>query len=155
MFIVIDSREQDPYDFVCKTKIGTLTTGDYSVAGLEAMVAVERKSLPDLISSIGTGRERFERELQRAKALDYFALVVECNFEDIATGNYRSKMNAMSAVQTLMAFSIRYRLPIFFAGDRTRGQHITESLLTKYLRELEKSIKAINLNRKASTDKLF
>ena len=49
MLIVVDSREQCPFPFAherygAKTKQGALTVGDYSLAGLEDKVAVERKS---------------------------------------------------------------------------------------------------------------
>ena len=55
MKIIIDSREQRPFDFLSQngdieTERGTLDTGDYSVAGLESRVAVERKSLADLVT---------------------------------------------------------------------------------------------------------
>ena len=43
MIIAIDTREQRPYRFVW-SEIKTLTTGDYSVIGLEDRVAIERKS---------------------------------------------------------------------------------------------------------------
>ena len=75
MLIVVDSREQCPFPFAherygAKTKQGALTVGDYSLAGLEDKVAVERKSLPDLVACLGRERERFERELMRGAALD-------------------------------------------------------------------------------------
>jgi ERCC4-type nuclease len=58
--IVIDSREQTPLPFSkLKTQAGTLLTGDYSVAGLENLFAVERKSISDLVGCcIGQNRER-------------------------------------------------------------------------------------------------
>ena len=54
MLIVVDTREQTPFEFrhekyETTTKQGTLSVGDYSLAGLEDKVAVERKSLPDLV----------------------------------------------------------------------------------------------------------
>ena len=47
MKIVIDTREQTPLDFErydCEVVRGGLATGDYAVAGLETLAAVERKS---------------------------------------------------------------------------------------------------------------
>ena len=53
---IIDTREQAPLDLApLATITGTLSTGDYSVKGLEAVVAIERKSLPDLSSIALTG----------------------------------------------------------------------------------------------------
>lgn len=78
MKIIIDTREQAPFAFRhermdATTEPGTLAVGDYSLAGLEDRVAVERKSLPDLVMCLGRERERFERELARGAALDAFA----------------------------------------------------------------------------------
>lgn len=78
MRIVRDSRERTPFPFdddkykgVILSE-GSLTTGDYSIVGLENQVAVERKSLPDFVASISTGRERFEREAGQGKRLECF-----------------------------------------------------------------------------------
>lgn len=44
--ILIDSREQLPWDFITPVTFGALPYGDYSVAGLEHLIAIERKSFP-------------------------------------------------------------------------------------------------------------
>ena len=143
MRLLIDSREQLPYSFKTESETATLQTGDYSLKGAAHLVAIERKTLDDLIGCLTTGRDRFERELHRGKALDYFCVVVESNLSTIAKGQYRSKMLPQSAIQSLLAFSIRYNLPIFFVEDRRYGSRVTESLLLKYGRELVKKSKAI------------
>ena len=135
--IKIDSREQRPYEFD-NSEVGALTIGDYSICGLEDCISIERKELNDLISCLTSGRERFERELFKGKALDYFALIVEASLSDLANGNYRSQMGPKSAIQSLLAFSIRWRLPIFFCENRKYGQRVTESLLMKYANEIGK-----------------
>ncbi|MFH1933317.1 MAG: ERCC4 domain-containing protein [Pseudomonadota bacterium] len=145
MKLKIDSREKLPYQFNCPSETGTLSTGDYSVSGLENHISIERKELNDLIGCLSKGRDRFERELFRGKSLDYFCLIVEADLKDIVNHAYRSKMLPRAVLQSLMAFSIRYRMPIFFCGDRATGQLITESLLIKYCREQEKTLKAIAL----------
>jgi len=135
MIVIVDSREQAPYTFATydvQTERGTLSTGDYSLAGFEDRVAIERKSLDDLIACLCVGRERFERELCRARALDYFAVVVEAPFSDILAGRYRSQMKANAVVETIAAFSTRYRTPFLFCGNRAGGERMTYSLLAKY-----------------------
>lgn len=143
MKILIDSREQRPYEFENPSEVKTLSCGDYSIMGLEDYVAVERKTLDDLIGCLTAGRDRFERELFKGRSLDYFCLVIECSLSDLANGNYRSQMGPKSAVQSLLAFSIRYRLPVFFCENRKYGQRVTESLLCKYAREIEQKFNLI------------
>ncbi|MDD3685119.1 MAG: ERCC4 domain-containing protein, partial [Desulfovibrio desulfuricans] len=94
MTILVDSREQKPFTFEherydVQIQPGALTVGDYSLRGLEDKVAVERKSLPDLVQCFGRERERFERELQRGAALDAFAVVIEAGWTDLSGGHFR------------------------------------------------------------------
>jgi ERCC4-type nuclease len=143
VIIKIDTPEQFPYAFSVPTEVGTLPVGDYSISGLEDCVAVERKSLDDLIGCLTGGRVRFERELYRGRTLEYFALVIEANLEDIALGRYRSAMLPQAAVQSVLAFSVRYHLPVFFAGRRDCAARVTQSLLEKYAAGAEKKFKAV------------
>lgn len=145
MKIVIDTREQHPFQFQGSKHYqgieiirGTLQSGDYSLAGLTDKIAIERKELPDLIQCLGRERDRFERELQRAAGLDCFAIVVEAGWQDIAQGNYRSKFNPHSACQSIAAFTARYRIPFLFAGTRAAAEYVTWSLLRQYLESARK-----------------
>jgi ERCC4-type nuclease len=144
MTIIIDTREQVPLSFTLPSERGTLPTGDYSVKGLERFIAIERKAPDDLVGCLkGDQRERFERELARGRGLDYFGLVVEADLSGLAAGRYRSGMLPKAVVQSLMAFSVRYRLPIFFCPGREYAARVVESLLVKYVQELEKRLKAV------------
>ena len=58
MKIIIDSREQAPFtfgDYDCEAVSGSLPTGDYSLAHLEHQIAIERKSLSDLVGCLFCG----------------------------------------------------------------------------------------------------
>lgn len=139
MRVIVDSREQVPFAFSgpryegVTVEVGTLTVGDYSLAGLTDKVAVERKSLPDLVACLGRERERFERELQRGAALDAFAVVVEASWADLAGGKYRSKLQPHAACQSVLAFAGRYRLPFPFAGSRAAAEYVAWVFLRQYL----------------------
>jgi ERCC4-type nuclease len=148
MKIIRDSREQSPFHFDdtrfegVEVQEGTLSTGDYSLAGLESRVAVERKSLPDFLASNSTGRDRFERELARARGLDAFMVVVEAPFSDVVTGNCRSRMQPKAAVQTAYSFMPRYRATFHFAQSRAWAEYATFHFLRHYARQVEKEYKA-------------
>ena len=140
----MDSREQVPFAFQHEkysgtaVESGTLDTGDYSLAGLTDRVAVERKELGDLVACLTSGRERFERELQRAAALDAFAVLVEATWADLAGGQYRSQLNPHSACQSVLAFTCRYRIPFLFAGSRSGAEYVTWGFLRQYLESARK-----------------
>jgi len=140
--ILIDSREQAPFTFEgfnVETETATLNTGDYSLAGFEHVVAVERKELDDLIACLqGTDRERFERELSRGAALHRFCVVVEASLEDISRHRYRSRMEPKAALQSLFAFQIRYGATFLFCGSRAGAEYACHGFLSKYLYEVER-----------------
>ena len=79
--ILIDSREQNPHTFQgyeVEVESAALPVGDYSLPGFTDIVAIERKSLEDMVSCLmGSNRERFERELARARHYELFTVVVE------------------------------------------------------------------------------
>ena len=141
--IIIDSREQLPYEFEGDTEVSALAVGDYSLVDVADAVAIERKTVDDLIGCLTKDRERFKQCLQRGKSLDYFALVIEASLSDLMEGKYYSQMHPNAAIQSLLAMSVRYRLPIFFAENRALGQLVTESLLEKYARMVRKRSKLI------------
>lgn len=148
MRIIVDTREQVPFGFAhpryaAQVEAGALTVGDYSLAGLADRVAVERKSLPDLVACLGRERERFERELQRAAALDAFMVVVEASWGELAQGNYRSALNPHAACQSVLAFQARYRVTFLFAGSRAAAEYAAWGFLRQYLEGARKRLQAV------------
>lgn len=127
--VIRDNREQTPFDLSPLKMIdGTLDTGDYSLTGLTHVVAVERKSLPDLMGCVGVERERFEREIQRLLAYPIKALVVECHISQIQLKQYRSHVHPNAALASLMSWQVR-GLPIIWGGDAVTAA----SLCSKFL----------------------
>lgn len=121
--MIIDTREQTPWTFEDivigmgeqkkQLKLKTMTTrlrsGDYSIAGLEEVVAIERKSKSDLFGTIGNGRERFLRELSRMNEMKWAAVVVECEWYDaMKNPPERSKMPVSQIDGSINAFMQRF-----------------------------------------------
>ena len=143
----MDTREQDSYGPLFRTPyvVQTLSEGDYSVCGLEDRISIERKSLSDLISSLTFHRTRFEKEFQRARSLEYFAVVVEARASDILDGRFHdfSQANPQAIFESIMSWSVRYGRPFFFCETRAIGARTVESLLRKFCRQFYKSIESI------------
>jgi DNA excision repair protein ERCC-4 len=126
---VIDSREQQPLPlYPLKSIVGTLTTGDYSIVGLESVIAIERKSLVDLIGCIGQERERFEREIQRLLAYPTRAVVVEAAWSELELGNWRAKVTPQAASGSVLGW-IAKGVPFIFAGTRDAAAKAVSRLL--------------------------
>ncbi len=116
--VCIDNREQHPYTLgPLRTKLGTLTTGDYSIEHFEEEVVVERKSLPDLVACCGVERERFERELHRLRGIESRIVIVEASWADLQAGDWRSPISAKSVCGSVLGW-MGWDIPFHFAGDR-------------------------------------
>ncbi|OHB70482.1 MAG: hypothetical protein A2V70_06225 [Planctomycetes bacterium RBG_13_63_9] len=126
---VADSREQMPLDLSPLQMVpGTLATGDYSVRGLENIVAVERKGLSDLLGCVGTERARFDREVQRLLAYPVRCLVIESSWSEIEAAGWRSRVTPASALGSLLGW-IALGLPIIMAGDHEwAGRYVSRLL---------------------------
>lgn len=126
---VVDTREQTPLDLVpLQTMRATLDTGDYSIRGLERVVAIERKSLPDLLGCVGRQRARFEREVARLLAYPVRALVVESDWAEIERGDWRSELKPEHVIGSLLGWGAM-GLPVYLVGDHERAGKYTARLL--------------------------
>ena len=149
MRIVVDNREQCPWDFhgpAYEGTIavrGTLDVGDYSIHGLESRIAVERKGFPDLVQCLGNQRKRFWAELQKAKSMDSFAVIIEGTWRDLAQGNYRSQLNPKSAVASVMAASSRLGIPFLFCETRAGAEYACYEFLRMYAKGLSQWAKGV------------
>ena len=141
--IVIDSREQDPLSFArLQSRPGTLTTGDYSIRGLEGLFAVDRKTISDLVGCcIGQHRERFERELHRLRGFRFKRVLVVGTEAEILRGDYRSNIKPQAVVGTLRAFEVRYDVPVVFFDTAEAAAQRIESWAFWYARE---TVEAVN-----------
>jgi len=139
MKIIIDTREQKPYSFkdvegVESVTRAALPTGDYSLEGYENHAAIERKSLDDFISTVIHDKQRFLQELDRAKQLVFFAVVVEASVADIALQRYTSKASPAAVFAHVASLMLDWRIPVIFCNDRAGAQVMTAVLL-KYCKK--------------------
>ncbi len=126
-----DTREQCRLDLhPLRVEVAGLDTGDYSVKGLEHLVAVERKGLSDLLACIGTERDRFERELQRLLAYPVRCLIVESTWAEVEAGEWRSKVTSSAAIGSLLGW-VAMGIPIIMAENHHRaGRYVSRLLYT-------------------------
>ena len=126
---IIDTREQTPFDLEpMRIEAGTLAVGDYSVAGLESVVAIERKSLPDFVACCGRERERFQRELDRLRGWPVSAVVLEFGWQALERGNWRGKLTA-GQVQSSFASWIAQGHRLILGHDPETAARITRGIL--------------------------
>jgi len=130
--IVIDSREKKGYN-IREAVVLPLVIGDYSVRGLEGVVAVERKSHDDLFMCLTTGRTRFIAQLRRMSAIKRPLLVIDATASSVLMGHVFSKISGEDALRRLQALCMKYSIPYVFADGH--GLKITLNHLLFAYRE--------------------
>lgn len=138
MKIIVDTREQLPYTFedldaAVIVARGTLSAGDYSVEGFEKELAIERKSLGDAYGTFGAGRERFVRELERMREFRYPAILIESSLVGLKyPPKFVSRVTPETIINSLISWSIDFRIPIWLACDREHGRRLVYKLCSTY-----------------------
>ncbi len=120
-YVLIDTREQRPLRFTpdlgVDCGVATIPFGDYSVRGFTAHIALERKSIADLVSTLSHGRERFESELDKLAEYRWKAILIEGDQVDIEGHAYRSNMLPQAVLGSLRAFAWRWGVPHFWCTN--------------------------------------
>ena len=139
MKIIVDTREKTPFMFTSispapEVTRATLQTGDYSLSRYQTKIAIERKSLTDFLGSVGSGRARFVRELERGADMDFFAIVIEASWPDIIAeikANH-PKMSSKSVYASCIAWNIRYGIHVYPCPSRGFAEVTTFRILQRY-----------------------
>src|SRR5690554_351417 len=135
--ILIDTREQAPYAFTCATERCKLEAGDYSVAGHEDQVAVERKSLADFVHTVVHDFGRFARELEKLARMQLACVVVEADLDDVLRGLREADLRGATPTAVLGAalhIAARYRIPVYWCGSRQAACAFTDAYLRMAVR---------------------
>jgi len=123
--VLIYTRVKLPYDFgrfpnwIAGEKRQKLKAGDYSVEGMEKLIALERKTLSDLITTLMQERPRFFSLCEKLVKYKWRALLVEASYEDIKSPydeDYTlAHPNAVSG--TLDALEAKFGIPVIYASQ--------------------------------------
>jgi len=131
--ILIDTREQRPYEFKGQDTIHTtLRTGDYSIDGYQDRVGIERKELSDYYGCLSANRERFEKALDRMRQLQFSAIVLEASLtklnKHLMYGNGKwSRMSPGFAMKAYIEWGWKVRIEP--CEGRVQGQGMVMKLL--------------------------
>ena len=173
-FVILrDTREQDTprararyASFGVPCDRATLSYGDYTYNAqlpdgswvcdtaqtISPACFVERKmNLDELAQCFTRGRERFQKEFERAQAnkAKGFLLIENASWENLIAGRYRSKFNPKAFLASAAAWAVRYDLNLIFCKEETSGKLIKELLYRDFKERLERGIYDQGNNRGA------
>lgn len=123
--IVVDAHERYPYRFPgqqVRTVRRGLSCGDYAISyGGQLIASVERKSLPDLVSSLTSGRLRYA--LGELATLPRAAVVVEDRYSQIFT---LERVRPALVADGLAELQVRWpSIPIVYCETRKLAEEWT------------------------------
>lgn len=147
MTAVVDTREQVAWDLSPMQMVSKgLDVGDYSLVGLESVVAIERKSLADFVMCCGSERERFQRELDRLRGWPVHSVIIEASWSELEIGQWRSKLTSKQVMSSFVSW-IAQGHTLILAGNSSNAAQVCRGVLfyaARYrLREAEALMKQL------------
>lgn len=137
-----------------RTKRATLKHGDYSIAGHEKHIIIERKSVPDLFTSFTATRSRMLIRLEAMGKFKCSALIVEGDIWDILKGSKHSGVNGRLLFGSVSTFCAFNGVALILAGDRlgaqTTAQHLIEGFIRLHNAKNPSNDKALEKRKKSA-----
>ena len=139
--IIVDTREQQPWSFdFNEIAVAKLDTGDYSVAGLEEVLCIERKkSVSEIANNIV--EKRYKDWTKRMSKYKYKFLMLEFDLDDV----YRYpripdvpkklwekiKVSPKFIIKCLIELQVYYNIQVVFCGDHGNAERLALSIMKK------------------------
>ena len=143
--VLVDSREKYPFkladshsNWIGGEKRRALKTGDYSIEGMEKLVALERKSLTDIVHCTVGSRELFLKACERLSVFPWKAIIIEATYEDLKTPytmfeDMETEVHPNAVCGTLDAIEAKYGIQIIYTSrHRTLATEKAASWLSKH-----------------------
>lgn len=139
--IIIDTREQQPWSFDNYTTANKkLDTGDYSIEGLEHLLAIERKkSISEFANNVT--ESRFKDVIERLRNIKYAFLLLEFDLEDVLIYPVGStvprkmwdkiKISPAFLIKHLLELQMYHNIKLIFCGDSGNAEKMAEFILKK------------------------
>ena len=133
--VLVDTREQTPFDFsrfsgwFARVEKKALKVGDYTIAGLENVCAVERKDLADLIHSFTMDRPAFINRLRFLSCLPHRLLVISAALSQVKSPYAYSNINPNRILQSLIAVLAGLNIPFLCTETHELGEEVVASYL--------------------------
>jgi len=149
MKVIVDTREKQPFEFtsskideVVNTK---LDTGDYSVAGLEDVLSIERKaSVSEFYHNIT--QKRFWAEMERLEKFKHKFIVFEFSVSDVEMFPYgadlpkavmaKLKISSAYLMKCIARLQVQYGINVIFGENRDNSVYLVTNIMKEvYERE--------------------
>jgi ERCC4-type nuclease len=139
--IIIDTREQQPWKFENYTIANTkLDTGDYSIEGLEDILAIERKKSASEFAN-NVVEKRFVDVVERLSNIKYAFLLLEFDLKDILKYPFGStvpkkvwnkiRISPAFLMKHILELQMYHNIIVCFCGNSKNAQEMAEYIFNK------------------------
>lgn len=105
---IIDKLETADYSFILP---------NYTNLGLDFKFMVEKKnSLDEIAGNFSKDRERFQKEFERIGSNKMHLVIENATWKKLLAGSYRSQLTSKSFMASILTWSMRYSVPVWFCG---------------------------------------
>lgn len=150
MIVLFDTREKEPWDlsfYNIEMQRRKVTTGDYTIEGMEDILSIERKkSTGEIAINLGQKWEQFEKELDRMLEIKHCFLVCEFEITDISKFPVSSgiperdwpklRMNGNYMQKKLFGACEKRGIELIFCSDKAEAEKevakIVKSIYSRY-----------------------
>jgi len=124
--IFTDNREQLPFKFP-NTIYGTLPCGDYTVEFegklYNNQIVIERKGgISEIYGATGSGRDRWERELEKLKSVEIKMVLCEFSYMDLVNKQPFGKLPSSAVYSSICSWQAQYNIPFIFCENRVNAR---------------------------------
>jgi hypothetical protein len=138
MVILTDNREQTPWRFPNQRNC-TLKSGDYSVEydgkSYEDIIIIERKSsVSEIFSATGSGRERWERELERLQGVYYRFVLCEFDYMSFLNDAPPGRLATSAVYGSIPSWHIQYNTPFVMCGNRVNARAYAYKIFYEFIK---------------------
>jgi len=143
--IIIDTREQKPWSFENYTIANQkLDTGDYSIEGLENLLAIERKrNISEFANNIT--EKRFKDVINRLSKIKHSFILFEFDFEKVVTYPIGSdipkrlwqkiRVSPAYILKNIIDLQVNHNIHVMFCGNSKNAEIIATAIMKKVYKE--------------------
>jgi len=134
MFNADDAAKKSP---LCTgTETVTLETGDYTIAGYEDILTIERKADFSELWVNYMNKDRFDDECARLSMFKYAFLIIEASLEDdifqLSPPQIKTNVPGSALIRWIINLCIKNRIQLIFAGQC--GRRIAKNIFQEVIR---------------------
>jgi ERCC4-type nuclease len=117
---------------LCQWLTPQLFLGDYTLLGMEKEIAVERKTISDLVSSIIARRGDFISKCERLSSFKKKCFVIEGTLGLLKTPYQESGAHPNAVLGSIIAAQERWGIPVYFLDNFLLAEEFVASMLSKH-----------------------